>query len=150
VSEAPRRRLLATDHAFGERVRIYQTPAALEVDRIDVAGIQRRRVFFDEVQFVTLHRQRGIAGLAVTAVVLALVAGLVASRIWMSRTGLLALYLAAAVLGILGSLLLPVWTVTVFGKRTRARLRFPLRSGKARRIYGEICRAAAAAQEVVP
>lgn len=150
MSEAPRRRLLATDRAFGERIRIYRTPAALEVDRVDFSGLQRRRVFFDEVQLVTLHVQRGIASLAVASGLLAFLGGLTASALGTKGLQGLSIFFATAAaiaLGSLVSLLMPVWTVTVFGKRTRARLRFPLRSGKARRIYGEICRTVAEVQE---
>jgi hypothetical protein len=150
MKEAPSRRLLATDRPFGERVRVYRTPGALEVDQIDFSGIRRRRVFFDEVQLVTLHSQRGIARLAVETGILAFLVGIAAGGLG-AKGDLRSLSIffataAAIVLGSLVSMLIPVWTVTVFGKRTRARLRFPLRSGKARRIYGEICRAVAEAQ----
>jgi hypothetical protein len=145
------RRLLATDSTIGERIRIYRTGDALEVDVVSFYSIRRRRVFFDEVQLVTLHSRRGMAAAAVAWGGLALLVGLAASGIGKNgdlKTLSIFLSVAAAfALGSLTSMLVPVWTVTVFGKRTRARLRFRLRSGKARRIYGEICRAVAEAQE---
>jgi hypothetical protein len=147
----PPRRLLATDQSIGESIRIYRAGDALEVDVISLYNIRRRRVFFDEVQLVTLHSRRGLPPAAVAWGALALLMGLTSNGI--GRNGdprTLSIFLAVAAafaLGSLGSMLMPVWTVTVFGKRTRARLRFRLRGGKARRIYGEICRAVAEAQE---
>ncbi|HEX3531685.1 MAG TPA: hypothetical protein VH988_31890 [Thermoanaerobaculia bacterium] len=151
VSGAPARRLLGTANGIAERVRVYRTAEALEIDRMEYYNIRRQRVFFDEVQLVTLHAKRGLTVGAVAWGVLALLVGLATSGV--ARNGTAPVFsaflavTAALALGSLISMLAPVWTVTVFGKRTRARIRFRLRGGKARRIYEEICRATAEAQE---
>jgi hypothetical protein len=150
----PPRRLLGTDQSLAERVRVYRTADALEVDLVDYFNIRRRRVFFDEVELVTLHSGRGLKGMAVGWVVLTLLVGLAGAPLLGSRdpkTSFLFFGIAGGfALGALLSLFVPVWTVTVFGKRTRARMRFRLRQGKARRVYDEVCRAAGEAQEERP
>jgi hypothetical protein len=135
-------------------VRVYRTPDALEVDTVASFSIRRRRVFFDEVQLVTLHSRRGLGGAAAVWGALALLMGL--GVFGATRTGdpkflfTISAVAAGLAVGCLLALLVPVWTVTVFGKRTRARIRFRLGAGKARRIYGEICRAVAEAQDPHP
>jgi len=150
-SGAPARRLLGTASGIAERVRVYRTAEALEIDLMEYYNIRRRRVFFDEVQLVTLHSKRGLVLGAAAWGVLALLVGLAAAGVAKKGTSrdLLAFLAVAAALALrsLASLLMPVWTVTVFGKRTRARIRFRLRGGKALRVYEEICQATAEAQE---
>jgi len=150
-SGAPARRLLGTANGIAERVRVYRTAEALEIDQMEYYNVRRRRVFFDEVQLVTLHAKRGLMNGVILLGALALLVGLAATGVAKNGTAqTLAAFLAVAAafaLGSLASLLMPVWTVTVFGKRTRARIRFRLRGGKARRVYEEICQATAEAQE---
>jgi hypothetical protein len=148
MSGAPVRRFLGSAGGIAERIRVYRTAEALEIDQMEYYNIRRRRVFFDEVQLVTLHTRRGMVAGAVLWGIAALLVGI--STAGAARSGSLPVFLAitaALALGSLASLLLPVWTVTVFGKRTRARIRFRLRGGKARRVYDEICRTVAEAQE---
>jgi hypothetical protein len=150
VTRPPRRVLLGAESGLADRCRVYRTAEALEVDLIDSYQIQRRRVFFDEVQLVTLHSRRGVwrtaLGLALLAV--AAVLGAAADNSLSTRN---LLYGSALVLALLAGLsaIIPAWIVTVFGKRTRARMNFSFRSGRARRVYDEICLAAATAQAAV-
>jgi len=144
----PRRRLLGKAHSLAERVRTYWTDEALEVDEVDHYEIRRRRVFFDEILLVTLHSKRG-SMLAWVPGLFAIFTALMAAVAFVSEPavgrvfgfitlGLLALMVIA--------LLLPNWVVTVFGKRTRGRMFFQMRQGKAREVYAAICRAASDAQ----
>src|SRR5262249_31203720 len=56
----PRRRVfLGRDSTWAERIRVYRTDEALEVVYVSSFQLTMRRVFFDEVQLVTLHRSRG-------------------------------------------------------------------------------------------
>jgi hypothetical protein len=48
-----------------------------------------------------------------------------------------------------GVALAPVWVVTAYGKRTRARMHFRWRQAKAREVYAEVTRAAAEAQRAL-
>ena len=146
------RRYLGRAQSLAERVRTYWTDEALEVDRVDNYEIRRRRVFFDEILLVTLHNTRGVLAavlplflaLLFTVTALAMAAGdeAAASRFfWV----LAAFFVAFAV----GAALAPVWVVTVYGKRTRARMHFRMRQTKAREVYAEICRAASDAQRAL-
>ncbi len=150
-ASAPARRLLGTADGIAERVRVYHTAEALEIDLMEYYNVRRRRVFFDEVQLVTLHSKRGLVAGAVVWGVLALLVGLAAAGVAKngSSQALFAFLAATVTLAVacLVAMLVPVWTITVFGKRTRARIRFRLRGGKALRVYEEICRATAEAQE---
>jgi hypothetical protein len=146
----PPRRFLGKTHSLAERVRTYWTDEALEVDRLDNYEIRRRRVFFDEILLVTLHSARGVLSSLLPLILALLCAFLAAvsnaepavSRVfWIGA----ALFTGLAV----GIAMVPVWVVTVYGKRTRARMQFRLGEGKARRVYAEICRAASDAQRAL-
>lgn len=154
MSERPQRVFLGSMLGVGERMRVFRTPDALEVDSSDHYEIQRRRVFLDEVQLVTLHR--GLGGGVYPWVLggLTLLFGFIAAVLFAVpdsteiRNGFL---LATAVLAALAvaSGFLPAWTVTVYGRRTRARMRYRFREAKAREVYAEICAAAAEAQQAL-
>lgn len=144
------RRFLGKARTVSDRVRTYWTDEALEVDQADHFEIRRRRVFFDEILLVTLHSTRGllISLLPFSFALLFTIAAMAAADepsaskfFWL----LTAFFVAAAV----ALAFIPIWVVTVYGRRTRARMHFRLRQGKARRIYAEICRAAADAQRAL-
>jgi len=146
-----RRRFLGRTHTLTERVRTYWTDEALEVDLADHYEIRRRRVFFDEILLVTLHSRRGVLA-SLIPLLLAILFALVAlgvsdsgSEVSLPFWALAALFFAVAVV----AAAVPVWVVTVYGKRTRARMHFRMRQGKARSVYAEICRAANDAQRAV-
>lgn len=152
MNEQPRysRRYLGRAQSLAERVRTYWTEEALEVDQVDNYEIRRRRVFFDEILLVTLHTTRGFLisilplsmGLLFAVLALASSAEPDASTVfWIAA----AFFVAFAV----GAALAPVWVVTVYGKRTRARMHFRMRQKKAREVYAEITRAAAEAQNAL-
>lgn len=146
----PPRRYLGRMHTLAERVRTYWTDEALEVDRLDNYEIRRRRVFFDEILLVTLHSTRGVLVSLfplILAMLFALLAAVSNAEPQVSRVFWLG---AALLLGFgIGVAVVPVWVVTVYGKRTRARMHFRMRQGKAREIYAEICRAASDAQRAL-
>ncbi len=147
------RRYLGRVQTVSERVRTYWTDEALEVDLADNYEIRRRRVFFDEILLVTLHMTR--RGLLAALLPLTLALVLAVAALTTSASGELSasryFWAGAALLGglALGLMIAPVWVVTVYGKRTRARMHFRLRQAKAREIYAEICRAAADAQRAL-
>jgi hypothetical protein len=151
--QRPLRRFLGTAHSWSERVRVYWTDEALEVDRIDHYELHRRRVFFDEILLVTLHSARGGGALPWSLVILIAFLGLVTFIAALSEQNEVALGFliptGVLVVAALTLFLLPSWVVTVFGKRTRARMRFALRQAKAREVYAAICRAASDAQRAL-
>lgn len=147
----PPRRLLGKAHSWTDRVRVFWTDEALEVDQADNYEIRRRRVFFDEILLVTLHSGRG-GVLPWIVALMGLPFGLFSLALTGDEADVGRVFLAMAVaLGVLAVVLalLPVWVVTVFGKRTRARMFYRMREGKARAVYAEVCRAAGEAQRAI-
>lgn len=148
---APDRQLLGKWATALARVRIYQVPDGLEIETNEHFEVSNTRVFFDDVQLVTLHRERGTLYLALTGVFsfgfLALVAFLATlpNEAWV----------VGIVFGIMGLPFLiafltrAIWgidVVTIFGRRSKASLRFRFRKQRAREVYGRICAAVRAAQ----
>lgn len=132
---------------MAERMQVFLTPDGLEVDVTDHFEIRRQRVFFDEVQLVLLHRQRGGGPVPWVFAGLAAMSGLMALPFSFDsdlRNGCLAVASVFALFAAAG-FTLTSRVVTVYGKRARARIRY-WRAGKAHEVYEEICRAAAAAQ----
>jgi hypothetical protein len=134
-------------HGLSERVRVYWTEKALEVDSSEGYEIRRRRVFFDEILLVTLHSKPGGA-LPWLPFGLAALVGLTSASMWSEPSVRDFLMWTAGGLFVAGVLVYftPLWIITVFGRRTRARVQYRLREKKARDLFARICRAAAEAQ----
>ncbi len=147
MSERPPRVYIGSIRSWGDRSRIYRTPEALEIDLLDHYEVRRRRVFFDEVQLVTLHETRAAGPYPWILGFLALFSLLFAALPLppFARTFLFVVA-GVCVLGAIVMIASPVWIVTTFGKRSRAQIRFRFVEGKARSIYADICRAASEAQ----
>ena len=148
MSAAPGRVLLGRLNTLAERVRVYRTEDGLEVDRYDYGEVRRQRLPFAEVRLVTLHSRTGGALAWVAAATALLLAGLAA----LLQSVPPALYAFAGVAFAVGlvagaSFVVPTWTVTVYGRRTAARLAFRLREEKARRTFAELGRQVSEAQE---
>lgn len=148
---APRREYLGGFLGFTERMRVFRTAEAVEVDASDRYEIRRRRVYFDEVLLATLHRELGGGPYPWLFLTLTLLAGLLVLPFLSEPVARNVILAIAGAFGLLtlGAFLLPSWIVTIYGKRARGRIRFRLREGKARTVYGEICRAAAEAQRAL-
>jgi hypothetical protein len=140
---------LGSAHGAAMRRRVYRTPLGIEVDEVGGFELSRRRVLWGEVRLVTLHRGPGSAAgwvfavLAAAALVLGLLAGPAGIGSYLSY-GVAALFLYGAVF-----YRLPAWWVTVFGRRTKAAMRFRQRETRARWVYAEVCRRVAEAQEAL-
>lgn len=142
------RSLIATDAAF-------LTPDAIEVDQSSNYEVVRKRVFFDDVQLVTLHRERGAAFLVPTGLIALLFN---AMGIFILAIDTAAWPVALPVLGIgfpalagfLVRLALGREVVTIYGRRSRVALRFgSMRKQRARDVYGQICAAVRRGQSAV-
>jgi hypothetical protein len=144
------RRYLGRAQSLSERVRTYWTDEALEVDRADNYEIRRRRVFFDEILLVTLHNTRGFL-VSILPLLMGLLFAVIALAASDEPAASMTFWIVAAVFVAfaVGAGLAPVWVVTVYGKRTRARMHFRWRQAKARQVYAEITRAAAEAQRAL-
>jgi hypothetical protein len=147
VNTPPRRVFLGRDSSWAERVRVYRTADAVEVAYISAFEVTQRRVFFDEMQLVTLHRAPSRQNLWLLSILTALCAlGTLLAR---SVPELSTLFLAAAVLagaGLAAVAASPSWVVTAFGSRTHARVRLQFRAAKARALYEDLWHRAAEVQ----
>lgn len=138
---------IGRNNGFATRQVVYRTPLGVEIDELDHFEIVRKRVFYDDVLLVTYHREQAWGFIVLMVIVIAIFGGLAAIS---SSVPPLALTLAAVaggalVVGVL-RLLTQVDVVTVFGRRSKAAMRYPYRKAYARKIYNEICANAAAAQ----
>jgi hypothetical protein len=146
------RRLLATQGTYGGQTRVYRTPEGLEIDSAEDDKILRRRLFWDEVLLVTLHRASDWPFLVTaslgTLFLLLLTAAFAAIE---GRAGVAWSLFTWIPLGVYTVLrgIKGVPTVSVYGRRTCARLPFPLRAERARQTYVEMCSAARRRQEAL-
>lgn len=131
---------------FATRQIVYRTQLGIEVDELDHFEVVRKRVFYDDVLLVTYHREP--SGFGIFLIIVMLLFALLA--ISTSSVPPLAMTLAAiAALALIGGVIrlaLKVDVVTIFGRRSKAAVRYPFRKAYARRIYNETCANVAAAQ----
>lgn len=143
---ARRRRKLGYFSDFASRYRVYETDSAIEVDELDNFEVTRKRVFFEDVLLVTIHQRVGVTGLVISSI-LGFMAIAVAAAIG-GKTGMwYAAVSAPLFLYALLRLLMKERIVTIFGRRSKAKMRFIFRKGKARAIFDHICASVRAAQE---
>lgn len=144
------RRFLGSKGTLGAQARVYRTPDGLEIDEAEDERISRKRLFWDEVLMVTLHRA-GDAPFVVFALVGVGVLGFFSFAVGVVDRG------AGILMSVLTWVPLLVYTVvrmiegvptvSVYGRRTVARLAFPLRKGRAREVFAEIGGAARRRQD---
>jgi hypothetical protein len=133
-----KRRFLGRYNDVITRHAVYATDTALEIDVQDNFEIVRKRVFYEDVLLVTMHERVGIIaiffalGFAALLFLIAEIAGGAAG--W-------ELSLVAVPLLVYGLIRIrrKDTIITVFGRRSKARIRFTIRKERAHRIYGEIC-----------
>lgn len=138
------RKKLGGWNSLVERNVVYQLPDAIEVESSQIFDVVRRRVFFDEVGMVTLHREYGplfliLSGLytgffSLLGFIFLFADVLPASLTFfaLASPGLTAL-LVRAIFG--------VDVVTVIGPRSRASVRYSMRKQRAREVYGALSNA---------
>jgi hypothetical protein len=142
------RTLMGADAAF-------LTPNGIDVDSTQNYEVVRRKVFFDDVHLVTLHRGRGIAFLVVTGLFGAFFAGIaimivaIETSAWLWALPFLGIGLVFLVMFLVRASM-GRDVITVFGRRSKAVLRFgSLGKDRAREAYGQICAAVRRAQSAV-
>jgi hypothetical protein len=141
---ATRTRLGSSAHAFG-REAVYELPDGVEVESSENYEVIRKRVLFEDVLLVTYHREIGFWFILLNALVggFFLFIGIIivnaqrSGSVWPFLTPWLVMafpfLLAAALRAILG-----VEVISIFGRRSKAQIRFTLRKKRARDIYGRI------------
>jgi hypothetical protein len=146
-----RRNFLGRANAFAIRQVVYAFDDGLEIDEFDHGLVTRKRVYYDDVLFVTQHCHRGVAFMVVTGSA-SLVLGLIALWIGLKNgwaTGLIfgGIFVVPCAAAFLYRLFRGVEVVSVFGKRSMANMRFTFRKGRAREVYRQICEQAKRRQD---
>jgi hypothetical protein len=139
-----KRTLLARSSNVATRQRVYAVADGLEVDEVDHYEIRRSRVLYDDVVLVTYHRYRGLWFFLLTG----LIAGVFGWLSWLVWKEEAIVGWGTAALSVLPLLIIMairasfgIDEINVYGRRTRARLRFLFRKARARALLGEITEA---------
>jgi uncharacterized membrane protein YgcG len=135
-----KRKLLGRNSGVMSREAIYETADAIESEAHEGYEVTRKRVLFEEVLLVTIHREAGTVYVILMAVVTVIFGG-VALLGW--REPVMAISFGILALPFLiGCLVRLIWKldyVSVFGRRSKAVMRFTFRKRRAREVYGRIC-----------
>jgi hypothetical protein len=147
----PGRKLLARTNSIATRQRVYRVPDGLEVDWMDTFEVRRRRVLFDEVLLITYHRRYGKVLLTVSSLFVILAAATAFLSAQGAQDATVGWILFAIIGGpffivLLVHLIMKWDEINVYGRRSRATLRFGLRKSFARKLFEELVADARAAQ----
>jgi hypothetical protein len=134
------RRQIGRNTAAMTREVIFETADAIEVESREGYEVTRKRVLYEEILLVTFHRAvgwpyvicLGLLGLIFGSVAMATIREPVVPTIF---AVLASPFIAACVI----RLVMKIDYVTVFGRRSKARMRFSIRKRRARETYGRIC-----------
>jgi hypothetical protein len=135
-----KRKLLGRNIGAMSREAVFETADAIESESRAGYEVTRKRVLFEEVLLVTIHREMGTLYVILTAALTIIFAGIaILSRSVLGVAiffGILALpfFIACVV-----RLVVRLDFVSVFGRRSKAVMRFSLRKRRAREVYGRIC-----------
>lgn len=138
------RTLIGKYSSLASREAIYEAADGFDVETREGYEVVERRVLYDDVMFVTYHRQYGAAYLITTGLI-SLFFLTIALIVWVAGDDTL---VAALIVGALGlpafisfcvRLFFGVDTITIFGRRSKASISFRLRKRRARAAYERIC-----------
>jgi hypothetical protein len=148
----PQRTLLCRSRTFTGNEAAFLTPDGVDIDSGEHYEVIRRRVLFDDVHMVTLHTDRGLAFMILNGLLggfFVALAVFIVSINFNAWLGALPFFIIGIVpfTGFLIRLAVGRTNVTVFGRRSRAVLRFgSFRKARARAVYGQLCAAVRRAQ----
>jgi hypothetical protein len=123
---------------FATRYVVFMTDQAIESDELDNFEVARRRVLFEDVLLVTLHENTAVLRI-ILSVCIAIFAFFIAAVVrgtagwWFAAFGT-PIFLYALARGFVKETVM-----TVFGRRSVARVRFGFRRARARATFGEVC-----------
>jgi hypothetical protein len=145
------RKLVGKSTSLSGRELVYQTAEGFEVEKTEHYEIEEQRVLFDDVLLVTIHRELGVPFLIFTGLIslfflaFALFFFFVNDDTW--PAGLIFLLLGSpAIISFLVRLIFRVDVITIFGRRSKASMRFRIRKRRAREVYGQVCTTVRSAQ----
>lgn len=137
------------------REAAFQSADAVELDSSEFFQLTRRRVLFEDVRLVTLHRRRGIAyivAMAAIALMFLAPAGIIVAATndgWIAALFFVGIALFPLTFMML-RIILGIDVITVFGRRSKIAIRFQYRKRRAREVYGSLCAAIRNAQRERP
>ena len=143
MNTPPARKLLGRNNGAAQRRKVYETPEGLETVSSDMYDVAQQRVLWEDVQFVTHHKEIGWPFVVVNGIALLFFFGMMVLMLFAPGSG----WEAALVFFILGfpflaavltRVLLKVDVVTVHGRRSRTAIRWTFRKAKARAAYAMI------------
>jgi hypothetical protein len=138
-----KRTLLGRNAGVMLREAVYETADAIECETREGYDVTRKRVLFEEVLLVTIHREVGTfyaVAMATAAVIFAGIA--LFFQLWARVPGVAISFGIVALpffIGCVFRLVLKLDYVCVFGRRSKAVMAFSLRKRRAREVYGRIC-----------
>lgn len=145
------RKFLGRDQGVGGYRHIFEIEGGLEVDEHNFVEIERTRVYFDDVLGITYHRQMGVVFLVLMGLAALFFGGIgllvLAGDAERGAAVVFAVLAAPFLVAFVLRLILRVDVITVFGKRTMARMRFHVRKARAREIYLDLARKIGASQD---
>ncbi len=137
-----RRTLIGKVPSLGDREYVYRCDDALEIDAVDGYEVETKRVFFSDVEMITWHQRYSTAGLWIGGISVALggfIWLLVAAGTRDPTAGWVTFWLAFVPnLPILLWYLWPYKHVTVFGRRSVARMRWHFRRERSRQVFEQL------------
>jgi hypothetical protein len=146
------RRAVGKNATLLSREYVYESAEGFDVEAREAYEVVQRRVLYDDVQLVTLHREYGAAYLIITGVIslfFVTIAGFIltlGAEAWIAALVVLATG-SPAFFAFFLRLFLGVDVVTIFGRRSKASIRFRVRKRRAREVYGQICATVRRAQQ---
>lgn len=133
---------LGCEPNLGGYRRVFEIEGGLEVDENNFTQIERTRVYFDDVLGITYHKEMGVGYLiALGLASLLLVLGLLMAALdkEMLPAGIVFMVLGAPfAIALFLRLLLKVDVITIYGRRTKACMKFSFRKGFARELYATL------------
>ncbi len=150
MNPPPSRKRIGRWNDIATRQIVYQTDDALEIDEIDHFEIVRKRVYFDDVLLATMHTRVGMAFIITMAVFFLLLAGIAAAFQSANETGIatgFAVFSAPFLVALFIRLLLKQEVITIFGRRSKAAMKFTFRQTYAHEKFNEICSLVTRAQD---
>jgi len=142
----PNRNLIGKWSNLIQRERIYAVPDGIEVEVDERIDVSCRRVLYDDVLLVTYHREHGALFLTLSGL---FSLGFIALVIYLSTLGAPGV-VVAVMFGLFGLpfviafLVRAIWgvdVITVFGRRSKAAIRYRVRKRRAREVHDLVCAA---------
>lgn len=145
------RKLVGKSRSLTGSEVVYETPEGFEIHRTDHYKVDELRVFYDDVMLVTIHREMGLPFVIFTGLIsfffvaFAIFFLLVDDETWPAAVMMFIMGAPFIVLFLL-RVIVRMDVITIFGRRSKARMRFLFRKQRARMVYGQVCAAVRQAQ----